>query len=75
MTRDARDKRRRASGAGSSGAALAGVLIVLATAGAVSATVLLQVDDSINILETTRGPHEIDIPEIDRRPTRARRRR
>jgi LCP family protein required for cell wall assembly len=46
-------------------AAIAGVLIVLATAGAVSATVLLQVDDLINIVENERaGRVEIEIPEI-----------
>jgi LCP family protein required for cell wall assembly len=46
-------------------AALACVLIVLATAGAVSAAVLLQVDDLINIVENEReGRVEIEIPEI-----------
>jgi LCP family protein required for cell wall assembly len=46
-------------------AAIAGVLIVLTTAGAVSATVLLQVDDLINIVENEReGRVEIEIPEI-----------
>jgi polyisoprenyl-teichoic acid--peptidoglycan teichoic acid transferase len=46
-------------------AAIAGVLIVLATAGAVSATVLLQVDELINIVENEReGRVEIEIPEI-----------
>ena len=56
----------RGSGASCSGAGLlAGVLICLLTAGAVSATVLLQVDDIINILET-EGRAPIDIPEIDR---------
>ena len=46
-------------------ALLAGVLICLATAGAVSATVLLQVDDVLTILrEQGRAP--IEIPEIDR---------
>jgi LCP family protein required for cell wall assembly len=46
-------------------AAIACVLIVLATAGAVSATVLLQVDDLINIVENAReGRVEIEIPEI-----------
>jgi LCP family protein required for cell wall assembly len=46
-------------------AAIAGLLIVLATAGAVSATVLLQVDDLVNIVENAReGRVEINIPEI-----------
>jgi LCP family protein required for cell wall assembly len=46
-------------------AAIACVLITLATAGAVSATVLLQVDDLINIVENEReGRVEIEIPEI-----------
>ena len=46
-------------------AMIACVLIVLATAGAVSATVLLQVDDLINIVENEReGRVEINIPEI-----------
>ena len=44
---------------------LAGVLICLCTAGAVSATVLLQVDDIINIIEA-EGRAPIEIPEIDR---------
>jgi LCP family protein required for cell wall assembly len=44
---------------------LAGVLICLMTAGAVSAAVLLQVDEIINIIET-EGRAAIDIPEIDR---------
>lgn len=46
-------------------AALAGILITLMTAGAVSATVLLQVDDIINIIEKEGRP-AIEIPEIDR---------
>jgi LCP family protein required for cell wall assembly len=46
-------------------ALVAGVLICLLTAGAVSATVLLQVDDIINILER-EGRAAIEIPEIDR---------
>jgi LCP family protein required for cell wall assembly len=46
-------------------ALLAGVLICLMTAGAVSATVLLQVDDIINIIER-EGRAPISIPEIDR---------
>ena len=46
-------------------ATIACILIVLATAGAVSATVLLQVDDLINIVENEReGRVEIEIPEI-----------
>jgi LCP family protein required for cell wall assembly len=46
-------------------AAIACVLIVLATAGAVSAAVLLQVDELINIVENEReGRVEIEIPEI-----------
>ncbi len=44
---------------------IAGVVIVLATASAVSATVLLQVDDIINIIER-EGRAPIVIPEIDR---------
>jgi polyisoprenyl-teichoic acid--peptidoglycan teichoic acid transferase len=44
---------------------LAGVLICLLTAGAVSATVMLQVDDIINIIEK-EGRAPIEIPEIDR---------
>jgi LCP family protein required for cell wall assembly len=44
---------------------LAGLLICLLTAGAVSATVLLQVDELINIIEK-EGRAAIDIPEIDR---------
>ncbi len=44
---------------------LAGVLICLCTAGAVSAAVLLQVDDIINIIEA-EGRAPIEIPEIDR---------
>jgi LCP family protein required for cell wall assembly len=44
---------------------LAGVLICLLTAGAVSATVMLQVDDIINIIER-EGRAPIEIPEIDR---------
>jgi len=44
---------------------LAGVLICLLTAGAVSATVLLQIDDVINIIER-EGRAPIVIPEIDR---------
>ena len=46
-------------------ALLAGVLICLATAGAVSATVLLQVDDVLDILRA-EGRAPIEIPEIDR---------
>jgi LCP family protein required for cell wall assembly len=46
-------------------ALIAGVLICLVTATAVSATVLLQVDDIINILER-EGRAPIEIPEIDR---------
>jgi LCP family protein required for cell wall assembly len=46
-------------------AALAGVLISLLTAGAVSGAVLLQVDDVINIIER-EGRAPIEIPEIDR---------
>ena len=46
-------------------ALLAGLLITLATAGAVSATVLLQIDDIQDIL-TTEGRAAIEIPEIDR---------
>ena len=46
-------------------ALIACLLIALATAGAVSATVLLQVDDLINIVENEReGRVEIEIPEI-----------
>ena len=45
--------------------ALAGVLICLMTAGAVSAAVLLQVDEIINILKE-EGRAAIEIPEIDR---------
>jgi LCP family protein required for cell wall assembly len=46
-------------------ATLACILIVLATGGAVSAAVLLQVDDLINIVENEReGRVEIEIPEI-----------
>ncbi|MBA3406454.1 MAG: hypothetical protein H0U06_00090, partial [Solirubrobacterales bacterium] len=45
--------------------ALAGVLICLMTAGAVSATVLLQVDEIIDILRE-EGRAAIEIPEIDR---------
>jgi LCP family protein required for cell wall assembly len=44
---------------------LAGVLIMLSTAGAVSATVLLQVDDILDILRE-EGRAAIEIPEIDR---------
>src|SRR5215216_6292377 len=44
---------------------LAGILITLATAGAVSATVLLQVDDILDILRE-EGRAAIEIPEIDR---------
>jgi LCP family protein required for cell wall assembly len=44
---------------------LAGILIMLSTAGAVSATVLLQVDEILNILEE-EGRAAIEIPEIDR---------
>jgi len=44
---------------------LAGILITLLTAGAVSAAVLLQVDDLINIIER-EGRAPIEIPEIDR---------
>ena len=44
---------------------LAGLLICLCTAGAVSATVLLQVDDVLRILRE-EGRAAIDIPEIDR---------
>jgi LCP family protein required for cell wall assembly len=44
---------------------LAGVIVVLLTASAVSATVLLQVDDIINIIER-EGRAPIEIPEIDR---------
>jgi len=44
---------------------LAGLLITLSTAGAVSAAVLLQVDDLINIIER-EGRAPIEIPEIDR---------
>ncbi|HWT24670.1 MAG TPA: LCP family protein [Solirubrobacteraceae bacterium] len=44
---------------------IAGVVIVLATASAVSATVMLQVDDIINIIER-EGRAPIIIPEIDR---------
>jgi LCP family protein required for cell wall assembly len=43
---------------------LAGILISLMTAGAVSAAVLLQVDDVIHILQ--EGRTAIEIPEIDR---------
>ena len=46
-------------------ALLAGVLICLATAGAVSATVLLQVNDVLDILRS-EGRAPIEIPEIDR---------
>ncbi len=46
-------------------ALLAGVLICLATAGAVSATVLMQVDDVLDILRA-EGRAPIEIPEIDR---------
>ena len=41
------------------------MLICLCTAGAVSAAVLLQVDDIINIIEA-EGRAPIEIPEIDR---------
>ena len=44
---------------------LAGVIVILATASAVSATVMLQVDDIINIIER-EGRAPIEIPEIDR---------
>src|SRR5215213_1788315 len=44
---------------------LAEILIMLSTAGAVSATVLLQVDEILNILEE-EGRAAIEIPEIDR---------
>jgi LCP family protein required for cell wall assembly len=44
---------------------LCGVVVVLLTASAVSATVLLQVDDIINIIER-EGRAPIEIPEIDR---------
>ena len=44
---------------------LAGVIVTLLTASAVSATVLLQVDDIINIIER-EGRAPIEIPEIDR---------
>jgi polyisoprenyl-teichoic acid--peptidoglycan teichoic acid transferase len=44
---------------------LAGLLICLSTAGAVSAAVLLQVDELINIIEA-EGRAPIEIPEIDR---------
>ena len=44
---------------------LAGVVVCLLTAGAVSATVMLQVDDIINIIER-EGRAPIEIPEIDR---------
>jgi polyisoprenyl-teichoic acid--peptidoglycan teichoic acid transferase len=46
-------------------ALLAGVLISLATAGAVSATVLLQVDEILDILKK-EGRAAIEVPEIDR---------
>jgi LCP family protein required for cell wall assembly len=46
-------------------ALVAGVVIVLTTASAVSATVMLQVDDIINIIER-EGRAPIVIPEIDR---------
>ncbi len=46
-------------------ALLAGVLICLMTASAVSATVLLQVDDILNIIEK-EGRAAVEIPEIDR---------
>jgi polyisoprenyl-teichoic acid--peptidoglycan teichoic acid transferase len=46
-------------------ALLAGVLITLATAGAVSATVLLQVDEILDILKK-EGRAAIEVPEIDR---------
>ena len=44
---------------------LAGILISLCTAAAVSATVLLQVDELINIIEA-EGREPIEIPELDR---------
>ncbi len=44
---------------------LAGILISLCTAAAVSATVLLQVDEIINIIEA-EGRAPIEIPELDR---------
>jgi polyisoprenyl-teichoic acid--peptidoglycan teichoic acid transferase len=44
---------------------IAAVLVILLTASAVSATVLLQVDDIINIIER-EGRAPIEIPEIDR---------
>ena len=44
---------------------LAGFIIMLLTAGAVSAAVMLQVDDLINIIER-EGRAPIEIPEIDR---------
>jgi polyisoprenyl-teichoic acid--peptidoglycan teichoic acid transferase len=44
---------------------LAGVIVILATGSAVSATAMLQVDDIINILER-EGRAPIEIPEIDR---------
>jgi LCP family protein required for cell wall assembly len=46
-------------------ALLAGVLVCLATAGAVSATVLLQVDEVLDVLRE-QGRAAIEIPEIDR---------
>jgi len=46
-------------------ALLAGFIIMLLTAGAVSAAVMLQVDDLINIIER-EGRAPIEIPEIDR---------
>jgi len=44
---------------------LAGLVIMLSTAAAVSATVLLQVDELINIIEA-EGREPIEIPELDR---------
>jgi len=46
-------------------ALLAGVVVCLATAGAVSATVLLQVDEVLDVLRA-QGRAAIEIPEIDR---------
>ena len=46
-------------------ALLAGVVVCLATAGAVSAAVLLQVDEVLDVLRA-QGRAAIEIPEIDR---------